>query len=353
MAPLRVVVWATGWIGRIAIEAIRRRPDLELAGVWVHSPGKDGADAGELAGIGPIGVTATTDADALIALRPDCVLYAAAGPERDAAAVPDYIRLLSAGLNVVSVSTPPLIFPPAYDPDASARLAEAAATGGASFYASGIEPGFAGDHLPLTLATQSRAITSIRAIEIFLYHEYPVAFSMRDVMGFGLPMDYEPLLATPGAQTGAWGPSLHMMASALGVHIEETREAYERWPASRTVETASGTVEEGTCGALWIRTIGIVNGREALTIEHVNRMAEDFAPDWPKGAVDGTYRVVIDGDPPISCDMTVGDHTSPTEGGMIATAMRCVNAIPHVVSAQPGLLSSLDLPLTLPVAAFD
>lgn len=353
MTPLRVVVWATGWIGRLAIEAIQRRADLELVGVWVHSPEKDGTDAGELAGIEPIGVLATTDADALIALAPDCVLYAASGPERDAATVPDYVRLLGAGLNVVSVSTPSLIFPPAFEPTATAQLAEAAVGGGASFYASGIEPGFAGDHLPLTLVTQSRAITSIRAIEIFLYRDYPVAFMMREVMGFGLSMDHEPLLATPGAQTGAWGPSIHMIATALGVEVDEIRETYDRWPADRDVETASGTVEAGTCGALWIKTIGVVHGREAITIEHVNRMHEDFAPEWPRGVVDGTYRVVIEGDPPITCDMTVGDHASPTEGGMIATAMRCVNAIPHVVAAPPGLLSSLDLPLTLPVAAFD
>ena len=84
---LRTVVWSTGGVGTIAVDAIRRRPDLELVGVWVHSPDKDGRDVGELAGGGAIGLTATNDVDALLALRPDCVVYAANGPERDAAAV--------------------------------------------------------------------------------------------------------------------------------------------------------------------------------------------------------------------------------------------------------------------------
>lgn len=353
MTPIRVVVWATGWIGSIAIEAVRHRPDLDLVGVWVHSADKDGADAGELAGIGPIGLPATRDAEALVGLAPDCVIYAASGPERDAVAVPDYARLLRAGIDVVSVSTPPLVYPPAYPADGTALLAEAAAAGGSSFYASGIEPGFAADQLPLVLATQSRAIRSIRSTEIFLYHEYPVAFMMREVMGFGLPMDHVPLLATPGAQAGAWGPSVRLVAAALGVEIDELRETYEREPAPRRVETASGPIEPGTCGAVRAQTAGVVDGREAIVIEHVNRMAPDIAPHWPTGAVDGTYRVVIDGDPPISCDMTVGDPTSPTAGGMVATAMRVVNAVPHVVAAPPGLLSSLDLPLTLPHAAFE
>ncbi len=78
--PLRTVVWSTGGVGTIAIDAIRRRPDLELVGVWVHSSEKDGRDVGELTGGGAIGLTATNDAAALIALEPDCVVYAASGP---------------------------------------------------------------------------------------------------------------------------------------------------------------------------------------------------------------------------------------------------------------------------------
>ena len=36
------------------------------------------------------------------------------GPQRDAAAVPDYLELLAAGINVVSTSTTSLIYPPSY-----------------------------------------------------------------------------------------------------------------------------------------------------------------------------------------------------------------------------------------------
>jgi hypothetical protein len=125
--PLKTVVWSTGGVGSIAIDAIRRRPDLELVGVWVHSDNKVGRDAGELAGGDPIGVAATNDAEALIALKPDCVVYAASGPERDAGAVPDYLRLLEAGINVVSTTSTGLVYPPAYySPDWREQLEEAA-----------------------------------------------------------------------------------------------------------------------------------------------------------------------------------------------------------------------------------
>jgi 2,4-diaminopentanoate dehydrogenase len=110
--PARTVMWSTGGVGAHAIDAIRRRPDMKLVGVWVYSPEKVGKDAGELAGGQPIGVTATNDADALIGLAPDCVVYAASGSERDAAAVRDYLRLLEAGINVVSTSSTSLVYPP-------------------------------------------------------------------------------------------------------------------------------------------------------------------------------------------------------------------------------------------------
>ena len=345
----RVAVWATGGIGTIAIPEIVRRPELELVGVWVHHPDKVGRDAGELVGIDPIGLAATDDVDDILGRGVDCVYYAASGPERDAAAVPDYLRLLRAGVNVVSVSTPPLVYPPAYsNPGWVADLEAAARDGGVSFYSTGIEPGFAADQLPLVLATQSATIRSIRCSEIFLYHQYPVAFMMRDVMGFGMPMDYEPLLATPGAQSGAWGPSIGLVAAGLGIELDGLREQYDRAPADRRIETASGAIEPGTCGAVRAQTVGVVDGRDVITIEHVNRMAADVAPDWPMGHVDGTYRIEIDGDPVIRCDMVLGEEGGANDAAMCATAMRALNAVPHVVAADPGLLTSLDLPLTLP-----
>jgi hypothetical protein len=279
----RVAVWSTGWIGTIAIRAIRRRSDLELVGVRVHSPDKDGKDAGELAGIAPIGLAATNDVDAILAERPDCVVYAASGPELDAAAVPDYVRLLEAGVNVVTVTSWGLVYPPAFEAAWLAQLAEAADRGGTSLYASGIEPGFAADQLPLVLATMSNTITSVRSSELFLYDQYPVEFILREAMGFGRPPEDTPLLALEGAQTATWGPSIRLVAA-----------------------------------------------------------------EWPIGERDGTYRVSITGDPHIECTMTVGDPGAATAGAMVATAMRIVNAVPHVVAAPPGLVSSLDLPLTVP-----
>jgi 2,4-diaminopentanoate dehydrogenase len=344
----RVAVWSTGWIGSIAVRAAHRRADMELVGVWVHSPDKEGKDAGELAGMDPIGLAATNDVDVILAARPQCVIYAASGPQLDAAAVPDYVRLLEAGVNVVTVTSWSLVYPPAFEPTWLGQLTAAAERGGASLYASGIEPGFAADQLPLVLATMSNTIRSVRSSELFLYDQYPVEFVLRDSMGFGLPLDATPLLALPGAQAATWGPSIRLIAAGLGAAVEEVREYFDRVPTDRTLEVACGTIEAGTCGAVRTQTVGVVDGRECIVIEHVNRMAVDLAPEWPIGERDGTYTVHIEGDPDIDMAMTVGDPGAATAGAMVATAMRIVNAVPHVIAAPPGLVSSLDLPLTTP-----
>src|SRR5262245_31366848 len=93
----RVIQWATGGVGRAAIQGIADHPDLELVGCWVHSRKKAGRDAGELAGAKPLGVAATNDEAELLALDADCVLYSPL--LADAAQVE---RILRSGKNVVT-----------------------------------------------------------------------------------------------------------------------------------------------------------------------------------------------------------------------------------------------------------
>lgn len=360
--PLRVVVWGAGVLGSIAIHAVRRRPDLELAGVWTHSPEKAGRDVGEITGGPPTGVLATNDRQALLALRPDCVVYVANPPDREASTLPDYLAMLEAGVNVVTTSSGRLIHPPAYDDVGRQRLAEAARAGGASIYASGMEPGFAGDLLPILLASQSRSIRSIHVYEFALMDDYPDARAMMDGMGFGRPMDVQPLAATPGGTIGKWSGCVQMIADALDTPLEGFREAYEREATPRDIETACGLIPAGTCGAVRFRCAGVVGGQEAIVIEHVNRMARDVAPDWPKAGVDLAYRIEIKGEPDVSVELAVSLEDGAQAGAgalgagagvMTSAAMRVVNAVPFVVQAKPGVLSALDLPLTPPRHAFD
>src|SRR5262249_24126285 len=149
--PYRVIQWGSGNPRKLALRGIISHPDLELVGLWVHGRDKAGRDAGELCGIGRrVGVTATNDAGALLALAADCVSYTATGDLRPAEATDDLCRILEAGKNVVSTSLVPLVYPPAANPYVVERLAAACRPGGLSCFTSGVHPGFA-HHPPPSL----------------------------------------------------------------------------------------------------------------------------------------------------------------------------------------------------------
>jgi 4-hydroxy-tetrahydrodipicolinate reductase len=166
-----------------------------------------------------------------------------------------------------------------------------------------------------------------------------------DIMGFGRPIDDVPMILQPGVMTMAWGSVVRQLAAGLDVELDALEEWYERRPALHTFEVDSGIIEEGTAAALHFELRGIRDGRAVIVLEHVTRLHDDLAPEWPQPAGHGCYRVTITGEPTYTVDMQLmgkdGDHNT---GGLKATAMRLVNAIPAVVDAAPGLVTALDLP---------
>ena len=351
MPRYRVVQWSTGEVGSIAVRVLAARPDIQLTGVWVHSAAKAGRDAGELVGIGPIGVAATSDADALIGAAPDCVCYTASGESRPDACVADISRMLAAGINVVTTSIPGLVHPAGYNAKHVDRLETACREGGATLYASGIEPGFAGDQLVLTLATLSNKIRSVRTQEIFSYTDYPVTFTMFEVFGFGKPPEHRCIMQIPGIQMSSWGPPVRMVADHLGVQLDAIRETYDKRVTDKRLEIAAGMVEPGTVAAVRFETIGVVDGRDAIVIEHINRVSNDVAPDWPTAR--GRHLPHRVRRRPVDDVRAADGHGRYVrDPGLIGTAMRVINAIPYVCEAAPGIVTSADLPATLPRGAF-
>jgi 4-hydroxy-tetrahydrodipicolinate reductase len=345
---LRVVQWSTGNVGRNAIAGIVARPDLELVGVWVSTPDKVGRDAGELAGLGrALGVTATDDVDALLALKPDCVVYTAMADDRLLEAVEDLKRFLRAGINVVSSSPVFLQFPDGVVPDEmTTPIREAAVEGNASLWVNGVDPGFANDWLPLVLTGVCERIDEVRCLEILDYSTYDNGKVLFDIMGFGKPMDEIPLLLQPGVLGMAWGSVVRQLAAGLDVELDGVEEHYERLAAPETFEVSAGTIEKDTVAALHFEVRGLRGGRAVCVLEHVTRLRPDLGPEWPQPSGQGCYRVQITGEPNYTLDLRLlgedGDHNT---AGLKATAMRLVNAVPAVVAAEPGLLTALDLPL--------
>jgi 4-hydroxy-tetrahydrodipicolinate reductase len=343
----RVVAWSTGNVGRHAIAGIDARPDLELVGLWVSNPDKVGKDAGELAGLGrTLGVAATDDVEALLALEPDVVVHSAMADNRLMEALEDLQRILRAGVNVVSSGPVFLQYPyGVVDDSMITPVVDAAVAGGVSLFVNGVDPGFANDALPLALSGVSERIDEIRVAEVLNYATYDQPMVIFDIMGFGRPIDDVPMILQPGVMTMAWGSVVRQLAAGLDVELDSVEEWYERLPATETFEVSSGTIEKGTAAALHFELRGIRHGRAAIVLEHVTRLHDDLGPEWPQPAGHGCYRVTITGEPNYTLDLQLlgsdGDHNT---AGLKATAMRLVNSVPAVVEGAPGLLTALDLP---------
>ena len=97
MTRTRVVQWATGSTGRLALRALVEADDLELAGVRVYDQEKIGRDAGELAGLHSVGVAATDRTADVLASNPDVVLYMGSVEKNPKSCFQDVVDLLEAG----------------------------------------------------------------------------------------------------------------------------------------------------------------------------------------------------------------------------------------------------------------
>jgi 2,4-diaminopentanoate dehydrogenase len=347
--PIPVVQLGTGNVGIHALRALITNPEFELTGVWVSSDAKAGKDAAELAGLADsTGVLASTDLDAVLATGPQCAVYNALADNRLPEALEDYRRVLAAGINIVGSGPVFLQYPWQVIPeDLIKPLEDAAREGNSSLFVNGIDPGFANDLLPLALAGTCQSIQQIRCMEIVDYATYDSAAVMFDVMGFGKPMDDLPMLLQPGVLSLAWGSVIRQIAAGLGITLDSVTQEYIRVPAPEDFEIASGHIAKGTAAALRFEVFGNVDGKPAIVLEHVTRLRPDLCPEWPQPAQEGgSYRVEITGEPSYAMDICLGspngDHN---HAGLVATAMRVVNAIPAVVAAAPGIVTTLDLPL--------
>ena len=348
----RVIQWATGNVGRAAIEGVLAHPDLDLVGAYVYSDAKAGRDVGQICGIDPVGVIATNDRDAILALDADCVVYSPMLADND-----EVLAILSSGKNLV---TPVGWVYPFRSHDVVAVEA-ACRAGGVSLHGSGINPGGITEQIPLLLSAFCRDIRHVRAEEFSDIRTYDTEFVVRDVMLFGKT----PAEAAASPMLGLLGDgfcqSIDMVADALGVTLDPDKTTvHEMAVTTQDFLTPVGVIEAGTVAAQRFTWQGLVGGTVFMTVR-VNWLMgqEHLDPAWTFGPEGERFEVEFDADPPLRASFH-GMHPASVETadlehneGILATAMHCVNAVPYVVDAEPGIRTYLDLPLMAGRAAPD
>jgi hypothetical protein len=345
----RVVVWGTGFVGKLVIPEILRHPEFELVGVGVSNPAKVGRDVGEICGLHSTGLAATDDAQALVNVEPDALVHYGPTAAHPLDNIRDIGAFLRAGIDVCSTAMTPWVWPamtlnPA---DWIAPITEACEAGGASCFTTGIDPGFANDLFPMTLMGLCAEVRTVRALEILDYSNYEGDYE--NEMGIGRPPEYGAMLEHPEILIMAWGATVPMMAHAVGIELDEITTTWDKWVTDKEIKTAKGVIQPGEVAAINFTINGVYKGETRIQLEHVNRVGTDTAPDWPCGTQDDVYRVEIEGIPSITQEtafrFTDGSGRDAAAAGCLATGLRALNAVPAVNDLPPGWVTALDLPL--------
>jgi hypothetical protein len=339
---LRVVQWATGGVGVAAINGVLEHPELELAGCWVHSADKAGKDVGEIVGRESTGVTATDSVDEILALDADAVIYTPLLPNADEVAA-----LLRSGKNVV---TPVGWFYPGENE--AAPLRAAAMEGNATLHGTGIAPGGISEKFPLLFSVMATGVTFVRAEEFSDLRTYDAPDVVRHVMGFGDTPDKALSGPMQKLLDGGFIQAVRMCVDKIGFRADPAvRSSQEIAVATTPIDSPIGVIEPGQVAGRRFHWEALVDGEPVVRVT-VNWLMgqENLDPAWTFGPAGERYEMEVRGNPDFSITIKGFQPESVEAGlkcnpGIVATAAHCVNSIPALCAAEPGIASYLDLPL--------
>ncbi len=339
----RVVQWATGAVGATQLQEVVDDPDLELVGLFVYSPDKVGVDAGVLVGSDPVGVLATDDRDAIVALDADVVLHAASKGHGVNTNTDDIVALLESGKDVITTTSYNHLA--TFGAEVEARIADACARSGARFHAAGEHPGFMFERLATTLTGVSKTIDSITVQEYVDCSVVPTREMLVDLMGMGkdpaeITVD-NPMFRAVSIQ---YEQAIQATADVLGVEIERIEAGIDTAVVDHDVELSIGTLAAGTVVGQILRWTGYRDDSPFLVAEERWVVTDDL-PQWDLSIGDAPFiRVLVEGLPRLQLDLTI-DHApvpglpSSTEGHLMV-GMTALRALPYVRQAPPGVVTA-------------
>lgn len=354
--PYRVIVWATGAIGRGCLTELLRRHEFNVVGVFSYNPDKAGKDVGELIDHAPTGVKITINKDEIFAMEADAVVWCGVlpvDPRGEEAMNADVVRLLESGKNVVSPSA--FHFPPAHGEEYHKRLEDACHKGRSCLHGTGENPGFWMERMALTLTGMCTEVESITLDEYADCGTSGTATEIYNAIGFGVP-EAQALASNPLAEfwktyyyiesmnitsLSLWGHRIDRFEHKPQYHLAEREFVLDRKKGDRVdLRVAKGDVK-----AMTHNFNGYIDNQLRLTIRCNWFMTPAFTPFDRE---DSTWDIEIEAKPiSIKCtthalasikhnlEFRAGDKTSPT---WWATIIPAIQAIPMICAHEPGIV---------------
>jgi 2,4-diaminopentanoate dehydrogenase len=354
--PIRVVQWATGNCGERSLREVIRDPRFELVGVLTFSSEKAGRDAGELCGEPATGIKATMDVEEIFGLAADCVIYvprATGSAERRVGTSVDEVceqavRFAQAGTNIVTTLGD-------FFDDGRAnftavqrdRIEAACARGSSTIFASGGDPGWFTEMLPLPFLANMRRIDYIELEEFGDLSRRPSPHMLFNQMQFGRSLEEYDAQHRKSVLYTVYQPTVAVTAKLAGFEIDDWACDWEVATARIDCEPVAGPLKAGQTAAQKLVITGSVKGVPRIRFIQYGYMSRDLVPDWNLGPLG--WRMTFDGDAPVKVDIPW--QVDPAEIGSFVPSFNTnhlVNAIPYLHDAPNGIVTAAELPAILP-----
>ena len=334
MRNIRVGIWGFGAMGSGMAKMLLKKTGVEIVSVCDMHPDRVGKSIYEV-----LGTEKGERSDVIIksdaneAFTDECADVVLLATDSFTKGAYDKIKLiLEKKMNVISTAEE-MSYPKAQEPELAAKLDEIAKANGVSVLGTGINPGFVLDLLILALTGTCEEVDYIKAARVNDLSPFGKAVMIEQ--GVGVSKEEFIQGVKNGSIAGHVGfpESINMITDGIGWNLEKVSQTREPIMSNVYRKSEYAEVEVGNVAGCRQCGYGYVNGQIKVEMEHPQQILPHL-----EGQSTGDY-VTIKGTPNINLQITPEIH------GGIGTIAMCVNSIPHVINAIPGLKTMLDIPV--------
>ncbi|EYE89647.1 dihydrodipicolinate reductase [Fervidicella metallireducens AeB] len=247
-------------------------------------------------------------------------------------AFPRLKHVLEKKINVISTAEE-MAYPQAQNPELAAELDRIAKENGVTILGTGINPGLMMDLLVVCLTGCMIDVEHIEAKRVNSLSPFGPAVMVEQ--GVGVTVEEFEKGVKDGTIAGHVGfaESVRMIADAIGWKVEKFEQQMKPIVTNVDRKSPYGFAKAGNVAGVNMTGQGWVDGEVKIDMIHPQQIEPEM-----EGTETGDY-ITIKGTPAIHMA-----NKPEVEGGLGTIAM-CVNMIPHVINAKPGLKTMIDLPV--------
>ena len=333
MTNVKVAVWGFGAMGQGIVESLMTKKGVEITGICDINPalvGKGMFEAlGKVSDQEDVIITPSIDEAVDVSNCDVCIL---ATDSFTAKAFPKMEILLNKGVNVITTAEE-MAYPKANEPELTAKLDEIAKANGVSVLGTGINPGLVMDLLALCLSGAMTNVTKVTCKRVNSLS--PFGETVMEEQGVGITVEEFDKGVAEGTLAGHVGfaESIGMIADGLGLEVDGFQQQMK--PIVTTIDRKSpyGFAAAGHLAGVNMTGQGLKGGEVIIDMIHPQQIEPEMEDTHT-----GDY-ITLEGDPRIEMSIT------PEINGGVGTIAMCINCIPQVINADPGVITMLDIPV--------